>query len=70
MQEESKLIRESNMYGEVQGTSVAPVVVSAGTVAVLPSTGMDFVLSLALAVAAGLVAWGAVYYLQAVRTNR
>lgn len=57
------------MYGEVQGTSVVPVVATAGTVAVLPSTGMDAVMSLALAVAAGLVAWGVMYILQA-RTNR
>lgn len=57
------------MYGEVQGT-VVPVVATAGTVAVLPSTGMDAVMSLALAVAAGLVAWGVTYVLQAARTNR
>lgn len=57
------------MYGEhVLGT--APVVVAAGAVATLPATGMDFVMSLALAVAAGLVAWGAVYYLQVVRHGR
>lgn len=58
------------MYGEVQGTSTVPAVVTAGSVAVLPTTGMDFVMSLALAVAAGLVAWGAVYYFQVVRANR
>ena len=57
------------MYGEVP-TGTVPVVLSASTVAVLPSTGMDAVMSLALAVAAGLVAWGVTYILQAARTNR
>lgn len=58
------------MYGEVQGTTIVPVVATTGAVAVLPSTGMDAVMSLALAVAAGLVAWGVTYILQAARTNR
>ena len=58
------------MYGDVQGTTAVPAVVTAGSVAVLPSTGMDFVMSLALAVLAGLVAWGAAYYFTVVRANR
>ena len=55
------------MYGEVQGTSVVPAAVAVGTVAVLPATGADFLTSAALAVAAGLVTWGAVYFLKVVR---
>lgn len=55
------------MYGEVQGTSVIPPVVAGGTVAVLPATGADFLTSAALAVAAGLVTWGVVYFITKVR---
>lgn len=50
------------MYGEVQGTSVVPPVVAGATVTALPATGADFIVSAALAVAAGLVAWAVVYY--------
>lgn len=49
------------MYGEVQGSSIVPPAVATGTVAVLPATGADVITSLAVAVGAGLVTWGAVY---------
>ncbi len=55
------------MYGKPTVTVAGPSVLAATT---LPATGMDFVMSLALAVAAGLVAWGAVYYFQVVRQGR
>ena len=42
---------------------VAPVVATTATVGAvtLPNTGGDFVVSLAVSVAAGLVAWGVLY---------
>lgn len=49
------------------GASVIPPVVATGTVAVLPATGVDFITTLAIAVAAGLVAWGSVYFYKTVR---
>lgn len=55
------------MYGKPTVTAAGPALVAGAT---LPATGMDFVMSLALAVAAGLVAWGAVYYFQVVRQGR
>ena len=51
---------------DILGTT-APVATTVATVAVLPSTGADFITSAALAVAAGLVTWGAVYFLKVVR---
>jgi len=57
------------MYGEIPSTSVVPVVVTAGGVAVLPQTGASFLSSIALAVAAGVVVWGALYYYKAIRTR-
>ena len=55
------------MYSQDVLGSTAPVVVTTGTVAVLPSTGADFITSAALAVAAGLVTWGVVYFVKVVR---
>lgn len=58
---------ESVMYGEVQGSAVVPVVATAGAVAVLPHTGANTLMTIAGAVAVGLVAWGVVYYYKVVR---
>lgn len=55
------------MYGELPGTSVVPPVVAGATVVALPATGADFVTSAALAVAAGLVTWGVIYFYKVVR---
>ena len=55
------------MYGENPTPVVVPIVAGVSTVAVLPATGADFLTSAALAVAAGLVTWGAVYFLKVVR---
>lgn len=57
------------MYGEIPGTSVAPVAVTTGGVAVLPQTGVDFLSSVALAVTAGVVVWGVMYYYKAIRAR-
>lgn len=57
------------MYGEVPSTNVAPAVVTAGGVAVLPQTGTSFLASVALAVAAGVVVWGVMYYYKTIRAN-
>ena len=50
------------MYGRGAGPIAA--VLSAGTVAVLPATGVDFLTSLAVSLGAGLVTWGVVYVVQ------
>lgn len=57
------------MYGEVPTTSVVPTVVTAGGVAVLPQTGTGFLASVALAVAAGVVVWGVMYYYKVIRAK-
>ncbi|MDB5181503.1 MAG: hypothetical protein JWP13_266 [Candidatus Saccharibacteria bacterium] len=46
-----------------QGPDIAPVVATGATLGALtlPSTGGDFVVTLAVSVAAGLVAWGVLY---------
>lgn len=49
------------MYGEVPTSSLVPPVVATGTAAMLPMTGADTVMSLAIAAGAGLVTWGVVY---------
>lgn len=54
------------MYGEVQGSSIVPPAVAGGAVVVLPATGADFITSAALAVAAGLVTWGVIYFYKVV----
>jgi hypothetical protein len=43
------------------GPTVGGVVAGAGAAAVLPQTGMNSVVEIALAVAAGLAAWAVVY---------
>lgn len=50
------------MYGS-GGGSVAPIVAATTTVGALtlPSTGGNFVVTLAVSVATGLVAWGVLY---------
>lgn len=59
------------MYGEGQGVTTVPAVVATGVgVTVLPATGMDSTVSLAMAILAGLITWGTVYYLRAVRVKR
>lgn len=56
------------MYGESNiAPAVAAPVAVLGTTAVLPSTGADFITTAATAVAAGLVTWGALYFLKVVR---
>jgi len=55
------------MYGEVQGTAVVPVVATVGTVALLPQTGANTLMTIAGALAVGLIAWGVVYYFKVVR---
>jgi LPXTG-motif cell wall-anchored protein len=47
------------MYGKVLGAAGAGGATTA--VAVLPNTGGNVVVSIAIAVAAGLVAWGVLY---------
>ena len=54
------------MYGD-NPTAVLPPVVAGTSVAVLPATGADFLMSAALAVAAGLATWGVVYFVTKVR---
>lgn len=51
------------------GSPVGPVVATTATVGAvaLPNTGGDFIVSLALSVAAGLVAWGVLYARSAAR---
>jgi LPXTG-motif cell wall-anchored protein len=52
------------MYGQGSGTGTPTVLGAATTVtglAVLPQTGMSSLVNIALAVAAGLLAWGIVY---------
>ena len=56
------------MYGEVNPATVyVPVVATAGTAAMLPQTGANAMVSVAVALLAGLVAWGVVYYYRTVR---
>ena len=55
------------MYGEIQGSAVVPVATTVGAVALLPTTGADSVVTIAGALAAGLLTWGAVYYYKVVR---
>lgn len=57
-----KLTEVTAMYGSGSG-SVAPVVAGAATVGALtlPSTGGNFVATLAVSVATGLAAWGVLY---------
>lgn len=49
------------MYGEIPGKDIAPVVVGMGATAALPTTGADFLTSLAAGAGIGLVTWGVVY---------
>jgi len=58
------------MYGGVQGAAIVPVVAAAGTAAVLPTTGADTTVSIALTLAAGLITWGVVYYYRVIRGNK
>lgn len=55
----TKLTEVTAMYGN----EIAPVVATTTTAAAvaLPSTGGDFVVTLAVSVATGLVAWGVLY---------
>ena len=55
------------MYGEVPGSAVVPVVSTLGVATVLPTTGADGVVTIASALAAGLLTWGVVYYYKVVR---
>ena len=50
------------VYQHVLGAA-APVV-TVGTVAMLPATGMNLLTSVAVSLGAGLVTWGVVYVLQ------
>jgi len=47
------------MYGKVLGVTAATTATT--TAAVLPNTGGNVVVTLAISVAAGLVAWGVLY---------
>ncbi len=50
------------MYGQGNGvTKVVPPVLGAAAIGVLPQTGMNDVVQIALALAAGLIIWGVVY---------
>ncbi|GAC1369406.1 MAG: hypothetical protein NVSMB39_1210 [Candidatus Saccharimonadales bacterium] len=48
------------MYGQ-GARAIVPAVLGASTVAVLPQTGADTSISIAVAAVAGLLAWGVVY---------
>ena len=50
------------MYNTGKGSGPIPAVLGASTAAVLPQTGMNTAVQIALAVAAGLVVWAAVYF--------
>lgn len=53
------------MYGEGNSVStVAAPVVSGGTVAMLPATGANFLTTIAIALALGLIVWGLGYLIQ------
>lgn len=53
------------MYGQgSQVPTVVPAVLGAGTVAVLPQTGMNSATHVAVAAAAGLATWALVYMAQ------
>jgi LPXTG-motif cell wall-anchored protein len=54
------------MYGDSNVLNTVAPVATTATVATLPSTGSnDTLLTIALAVAAGLATWAAIYFLQA-----
>lgn len=55
------------MYGEVPGSAVVPVVTTLGAATALPQTGADGIVTIAGALAAGLLTWGVVYYYKVVR---
>lgn len=56
------------MYENNSTTAIVPAVLGTGTAAVLPATGADVITSLAIAVAAGLVTWGVIYFISS-RSN-
>lgn len=61
------------MYGQGSATGTPSVLGAATTaagIAVLPKTGMSNLVDIALAVAAGLIAWGIVYGAQAKYSKR
>lgn len=57
------------MYGGIHASSLVPVAATVGTVAALPATGANTVVTIAATLAVGLLAWGIVYYFRVIRAK-